>query len=88
MERSDGWTPGQTARGGQQIPQGGTGRERDDFAAVARGRQLEGQCSHRSTITTMYGKANRDQGGREIAEIHRPNTKEPPILIESDGTVF
>lgn len=28
------------------------------------------------------------QGGREIAEIHRPNTKEPPILIESDGTVF
>ena len=28
------------------------------------------------------------QGGREIAEIHRPNTKEPPILIDSDGTVF
>ncbi|KJZ74513.1 hypothetical protein HIM_06109 [Hirsutella minnesotensis 3608] len=28
------------------------------------------------------------KGGREIAEIHRPNTKEPPILIESDGTVF
>lgn len=28
------------------------------------------------------------KGGREIAEIHRPNTKEPPILIDSDGTVF
>ncbi|EQL00603.1 urg3 [Ophiocordyceps sinensis CO18] len=28
------------------------------------------------------------KGGRELAEIHRPNTKEPPILIESDGTVF
>ncbi|ODA82505.1 hypothetical protein RJ55_01012 [Drechmeria coniospora] len=28
------------------------------------------------------------KGGREIAEIHRPITKEPPILIESDGTVF
>ncbi|KAF4978650.1 hypothetical protein FZEAL_5012 [Fusarium zealandicum] len=28
------------------------------------------------------------RGGREIAEINRPNTKEPPILIESDGTVF
>jgi hypothetical protein len=29
-----------------------------------------------------------EQGGREIAEINRPNTKEPPILIDSDGTVF
>lgn len=28
------------------------------------------------------------KGGRELAEIHRPNTKEPPILVESDGTVF
>lgn len=28
------------------------------------------------------------QGGREIAEIQRPNTKEPPIMIVSDGTVF
>ncbi|KAJ4423789.1 hypothetical protein N0V82_001528 [Gnomoniopsis sp. IMI 355080] len=28
------------------------------------------------------------KGGREIAEINRPNTKEPPILIDSDGTVF
>ncbi|RJE21720.1 Conserved fungal protein [Aspergillus sclerotialis] len=28
------------------------------------------------------------KGGREIAEVSRPNTKEPPILIFSDGTVF
>ncbi|KAI0017130.1 DUF1688-domain-containing protein [Xylariomycetidae sp. FL0641] len=31
---------------------------------------------------------NPTQGGREIAEVSRPNTKEPPILIDSDGTVF
>ncbi|KAK8067341.1 urg3 [Apiospora hydei] len=28
------------------------------------------------------------KGGREIAEVSRPNTKEPPILIDSDGTLF
>lgn len=28
------------------------------------------------------------KGGREIAEVSRPNTKEPPILIFSDGTVL
>lgn len=28
------------------------------------------------------------QGGRELAEVSRPNTKEPPILTLSDGTVF
>ncbi|KAJ9158279.1 DUF1688-domain-containing protein [Coniochaeta hoffmannii] len=28
------------------------------------------------------------KGGREMAEYSRPNTKEPPILIDSDGTVF
>lgn len=32
--------------------------------------------------------AERQQGGREIAEVSRPNTKEPPIMIISDGTVF
>ncbi len=29
-----------------------------------------------------------EQGGREIAEVTRPNTKCPPIMILSDGTVF
>ena len=28
------------------------------------------------------------KGGRELAELSRPNTKEPPIMILSDGTVF
>lgn len=28
------------------------------------------------------------KGGRELAEVSRPNTKEPPIMIMSDGTVF
>lgn len=28
------------------------------------------------------------KGGRELAEVSRPNTKEPPIMILSDGTVF
>jgi len=28
------------------------------------------------------------KGGREMAEISRPNTKAPPISILSDGTVF
>lgn len=28
------------------------------------------------------------KGGREIAGLSRPNTKEPPIMILSDGTVF
>jgi hypothetical protein len=32
--------------------------------------------------------SNINQGGREIAEVSRPNTKEPPIMILSDGTVF
>ena len=31
---------------------------------------------------------NKSQGGRELAEVSRPNTKEPPIMIMSDGTVF
>jgi hypothetical protein len=35
-----------------------------------------------------YSFFNISQGGREIAEVSRPNTKEPPIMILSDGTVF
>lgn len=38
---------------------------------------------HRLRIDTKLG-----QGGRELAEVSRPNTKEPPIMILSDGTVF
>ncbi|KAI9803919.1 MAG: hypothetical protein M1825_001799 [Sarcosagium campestre] len=32
--------------------------------------------------------SNNIQGGRELAEVSRPNTKEPPIMTISDGTVF
>lgn len=52
-------------------------------------------------VNSLLGLKGRDQlnlaqmleagswkGGREIAEVSRPNTKEPPIMILSDGTVF
>ncbi|KAF2021399.1 DUF1688-domain-containing protein [Aaosphaeria arxii CBS 175.79] len=52
-------------------------------------------------VNTLLGLSGRDKlslaqmleagswkGGREIAEVSRPNTKEPPIMILSDGTVF
>ena len=32
--------------------------------------------------------ANIEQGGRELAEVSRPNTKQAPIMTISDGTVF
>jgi hypothetical protein len=52
--------------------------------------QLLEAGSWRVSHSLSYNKdyTNTNQGGREIAEINRPNTKEPPILIESDGTVF
>lgn len=40
------------------------------------------QCIMRTVANGLW------QGGRELAEVSRPNTKEPPILILSDGTVF
>ncbi|KAL7791441.1 hypothetical protein V8C37DRAFT_157120 [Trichoderma ceciliae] len=42
---------------------------------------------HEMTLAQLM-EAGSWKGGREIAEINRPNTKEPPILIDSDGTVF
>lgn len=39
-------------------------------------------------FSEMLSKADLMKGGREIAEVSRPNTKEPPIMILSDGTVF
>lgn len=44
-------------------------------------------AGHELTLPQML-EAGSWKGGREIAEINRPNTKEPPILIDSDGTVF
>ena len=40
-------------------------------------------CKPENSLLTVLG-----QGGRELAEVSRPNTKEPPIMILSDGTVF
>ncbi|KAL6876140.1 hypothetical protein HDV57DRAFT_153388 [Trichoderma longibrachiatum] len=51
---------------------------------AALGPELEG---HEMTLAQLL-EAGSWKGGREIAEINRPNTKEPPILVESDGTVF
>lgn len=42
-------------------------------------------CCHSPQECNML---TRHQGGRELAEVSRPNTKEPPIMIVSDGTVF
>ncbi|KAK3351276.1 hypothetical protein B0H65DRAFT_421764 [Neurospora tetraspora] len=47
-------------------------------------RELQG---NELTLAQML-EAGSWKGGREIAEVSRPNTKEPPILIDSDGTVF
>ncbi|KAH7318263.1 hypothetical protein B0I35DRAFT_451224 [Stachybotrys elegans] len=44
-------------------------------------------AGHEMTLAQLL-EAGSWKGGRELAEIHRPNTKEPPILIDSDGTVF
>lgn len=48
---------------------------------------MEGELSQ-DFNTSSHPPANDFQGGREIAEVSRPNTKEPPIMILSDGTVF
>lgn len=45
-------------------------------------------CGSLPAILTLTHTNMLLQGGREIAEVSRPNTKEPPIMILSDGTVF
>ncbi|KAK2748965.1 hypothetical protein FQN57_007248 [Myotisia sp. PD_48] len=42
---------------------------------------------HRLSLAQML-EAGTWKGGREMAEVSRPNTKQPPIMIISDGTVF
>ncbi|KAM0477510.1 hypothetical protein ACHAPX_005823 [Trichoderma viride] len=49
---------------------------------------LESELDGHEITMAQLMEAGSWKGGREIAEINRPNTKEPPILIESDGTVF
>ncbi|KAL6807086.1 hypothetical protein GGI42DRAFT_267018 [Trichoderma sp. SZMC 28013] len=50
---------------------------------VALAAELDG---HEMTLAQLL-EAGSWKGGREIAEINRPNTKEAPILVDSDGTV-
>ncbi|KAK5164640.1 uncharacterized protein LTR77_009846 [Saxophila tyrrhenica] len=48
---------------------------------------LDLKGSNKLSLAQML-EAGTWKGGREIAEVSRPNTKEPPIMILSDGTVF
>lgn len=57
----------------------------DMLAAVNKGLHLEGD--DKLTLAQML-EAGTWKGGRELAEVSRPNTKGPPIGIISDGTVF
>ncbi|KAI5461673.1 hypothetical protein BGZ63DRAFT_509102 [Mariannaea sp. PMI_226] len=59
-----------------------------DKLAVEVNRTLKPDLAGYELTLAQLLEAGSWRGGREIAEIHRPNTKEPPILIESDGTVF
>ncbi|OJJ48447.1 hypothetical protein ASPZODRAFT_93088 [Penicilliopsis zonata CBS 506.65] len=47
-----------------------------------------GLCGPDQLSLAQMLEAGTWKGGREIAEVSRPNTKEPPIMICSDGTVF
>ncbi|KAF2202623.1 DUF1688-domain-containing protein [Delitschia confertaspora ATCC 74209] len=49
---------------------------------------LLGLSGHDKLSLAQMLEAGTWKGGREIAEVSRPNTKEPPIMILSDGTVF
>ncbi|KAF7592057.1 hypothetical protein BBP40_000722 [Aspergillus hancockii] len=58
-----------------------------DDLLVAVNSQLGLTGEDQLTLAQML-EAGSWKGGREIAEVSRPNTKEPPIMIRSDGTVF
>lgn len=57
----------------------------DMLGAVNSGLGLEGE--ERLNLAQML-EAGTWKGGRELAEVSRPNTRGPPIGIVSDGTVF
>ncbi|KAL8727042.1 MAG: hypothetical protein Q9181_005848 [Wetmoreana brouardii] len=57
----------------------------DLLVEVNRLLKLEG--SKKLSLAQML-EAGSWKGGRELAEVSRPNTKQPPIMILSDGTVF
>ncbi|KAH7633270.1 hypothetical protein B0T09DRAFT_318634 [Sordaria sp. MPI-SDFR-AT-0083] len=59
-----------------------------DKLCVEVNKALEKELQGNELTLAQMLEAGSWKGGREIAEVSRPNTKEPPILIDSDGTVF
>ncbi|KAG5932853.1 hypothetical protein E4U53_001165 [Claviceps sorghi] len=59
-----------------------------DILCVEVNKALKTELAGNEMTLPQLLEAGSWKGGREIAEINRPNTKEPPILIDSDGTVF
>ncbi|KAG6006461.1 hypothetical protein E4U21_007005 [Claviceps maximensis] len=59
-----------------------------DILCVEVNKALKSELAGNEMTLPQLLEAGSWKGGREIAEINRPNTKEPPILIDSDGTVF
>ncbi|KAG8529687.1 uncharacterized protein KY384_005168 [Bacidia gigantensis] len=58
----------------------------DDLLVEVNG--ILGLSGERKLSLAQMLEAGSWKGGRELAEVSRPNTKEPPIMIISDGTVF
>ncbi|KAJ9143704.1 hypothetical protein NKR23_g6265 [Pleurostoma richardsiae] len=59
-----------------------------DMLCVEVNKALKAELAGHELSLAQLLEAGSWKGGREIAEVSRPNTKEPPILIDSDGTVF
>ncbi|CAH0040723.1 unnamed protein product [Clonostachys solani] len=59
-----------------------------DQLCVEVNRALKKELAGQELTLAQLLEAGSWKGGRELAEINRPNTKEPPILIDTDGTVF
>ncbi|KAK3377565.1 hypothetical protein B0H63DRAFT_220666 [Podospora didyma] len=59
-----------------------------DRLCVEVNKSLKNELAGNELSLAQVLEAGSWKGGREIAEVSRPNTKEPPILIDSDGTVF
>lgn len=59
-----------------------------DLLTVEVNKALRNELAGNELSLAQVLEAGSWKGGREIAEVSRPNTKEPPILIDSDGTVF
>jgi hypothetical protein len=59
-----------------------------DILCVEVNKALKTELAGNELTLAQLLEAGSWKGGREIAEVSRPNTKEPPILIDSDGTVF